>query len=133
MHQFFNQARNSALCIAGVALAWVLFFKLNAFVFSYFEKTEFVNLVFISSGLRLVSVLLFDELGVLGLFFGLFNCLSHYFYFEFANLRASWAVYENMFIGDIFGIGIILTLFVIGLKLIIKFSVLPTEQESNKI
>jgi hypothetical protein len=192
MHQLFNHARNAALCIAGVALAWVLFFKLNAFVFSYFEKTEFVNLVFIPAGVRLVAVLLFDELGVIGLFFGalitspsfstnineailislvsalnpylavhitrrllkvdhllsqlnakelvlmglfsaLFNCLSHHFYFEFANLRASWADCENMFIGDIFGIGIILTLFVICLKLIRKCSALPVEQKSNQI
>ena len=181
---FLNQARNASLCIAGVAVAWILFFKLNGFIFSSFEKTQFVSLVFIPAGLRLIAVLLFDELGVIGLFVGslitspilltsfteailislvsalnpylavhmtkrllkidhllnqlhpkelmlmglfsaLFNCMSHQFYFEFTNLRASWLDCENMFIGDVFGIGIMLTLFMITLKLIKKLTALP--------
>lgn len=181
---FLKNTKNAALCIAGVAISWLIFFKLNAFIFASFEKSPFVNLVFIPAGVRLIAVLVFDELGVLGLFVGalitspsfstnineailislvsslnpylavhvtrrllkvdhlltqlrakelvlmglfsaLFNCLSHHFYFEFANRRGSWADCANMFIGDLFGIAIMLSLFMIILKFIRKFTATP--------
>jgi len=65
---FLKNTKNAALCIAGVAITWLIFFKLNAFIFASFEKSPFVNLVFIPAGVRLIAVLVFDELGVLGLF-----------------------------------------------------------------
>jgi hypothetical protein len=47
-----------------------IFFKLNIIVFSFLEKSQFVNLVFMPAGVRLVSVLLFNALGVIGWFVG---------------------------------------------------------------
>lgn len=70
MNLFFNNAKNSLLCVGGVAIAWLFFFKLNIFIFSFLEQSQFVNLVFMPAGVRLVSVLLFNELGVVGLFVG---------------------------------------------------------------
>ena len=70
MRLFFNNAKNSLLCIGGVAIAWLFFFKLNSFIFSHLEKSQFVTLVFMPAGVRLVAVLIFNELGVIGLFVG---------------------------------------------------------------
>ena len=70
MHLFLNNITKAALCILGVALAWVCFFRLNGFIFSYLEQTQFINWIFMPSGIRLVSVLLFDEFAVVGLFIG---------------------------------------------------------------
>jgi hypothetical protein len=70
MHLFFNHISKAALSIFAVALAWICFFRLNSFIFSYLEETPFINWIFIPSGIRLVSVLLLDELAVAGLFIG---------------------------------------------------------------
>lgn len=70
MHLFLNNLQKAALCIGGVALAWVLFFRLNSSIFSYLEQTQFVNWIFMPAGVRLLSVLLFDEYAVIGLFIG---------------------------------------------------------------
>ncbi len=70
MNLFLNNAKNSLLCVGGVAIAWLFFFKLNSFIFSYLEKSQFVTLVFMPAGVRLVAVLIFNELGVIGLFVG---------------------------------------------------------------
>lgn len=65
-----NNARNAALCIAGVAISWVILFKLNIWLFSFVEQTQFINVVFMPAGVRLISVLMFEELAVIGLFIG---------------------------------------------------------------
>ncbi len=69
MKQFLDDAINAFICILGVAIAWVLLFKLNMVAFSYFETSKFINWVFIPAGVRLISVLLFGLYGVIGLFF----------------------------------------------------------------
>lgn len=179
MNLFFNNAKNSLLCVGGVAIAWIFFFKLNIIVFSFLEKSPFFTLVFMPAGLRLVAVLIFNELGVIGLFLGalitspivgtnttealiislisapnpylsvlitkrllnvdnllkklhakelilmglfsaLLNSLSHYFYFGISNLHMSWGSFEDMFIGDLLGITLMLFIFSLSLKLIRK-------------
>lgn len=70
MHLFLNQLKNATLCIGAVAIAWLLFYKLNSFIFSYLETNQFVSLVFMPAGIRLVSVLLLEEYAVIGLFVG---------------------------------------------------------------
>ncbi|NBV76543.1 MAG: hypothetical protein EBR59_11455 [Methylococcaceae bacterium] len=70
MKLFLDDAVNAFICIFGVAIAWVLLFKLNMVAFSYFETSKFINWVFIPAGVRLISVLLFGLYGVIGLFFG---------------------------------------------------------------
>jgi len=61
----------------------------------------------------------------MAVFSALFNCLSHHFYFDLTSLRSSWADCESMFIGDLFGIAIMLSLFVITLKFIRRFTATP--------
>ena len=70
MNLLTANAKNGALCIGGVAIAWLVFFKLNFLFFSTFEKSHFINWVFIPAGVRLISVLLFDEYAIVGLFIG---------------------------------------------------------------
>ena len=70
MRLFTNNAKNGVLCIGGIAVAWLVFFKLNFVFFSHFEKSHYINWVFIPAGVRLVSVLLFDEYAIVGLFIG---------------------------------------------------------------
>ena len=70
MHLFLNRLKNATLCVGTVAIAWLLFYKLNSFIFSYLETNQFVSLVFMPAGIRLVSVLLLEEYAVIGLFIG---------------------------------------------------------------
>lgn len=70
MHVFLNQLKNATLCIGAVAITWLLFYKLNSFIFSYLETNQFVSLAFMPAGVRLVSVLLLEENAVIGLFVG---------------------------------------------------------------
>ena len=61
----------SATLIVGVtALFYVALFLLNDFAFSAFDFSAGVNWVFLPSGMRLVTVLLFDKWGALGIVLG---------------------------------------------------------------
>jgi len=60
----------AVLKIIGVALCWFLLFKLNAVIFSGWNLNAFVNWVFLPAFIRLAAVLVFDWLGVIGLFVG---------------------------------------------------------------
>lgn len=53
-----------------VALIWVLLFELNQLFFSHFKITDNVNLIFLPAAARLLAILLFKQLGVMGLFLG---------------------------------------------------------------
>lgn len=70
MKNLLDDAVNAFICIFGVATAWVLLFRLNTVIFSYFETSKFINWIFIPAGVRLISVLLFGLYGVAGLFVG---------------------------------------------------------------
>jgi len=56
--------------IIGVALAWIVSFQLNLYFFNTLYINELSSWIFIPSGIRLVSVIIFNELGVIGLFLG---------------------------------------------------------------
>lgn len=56
--------------VVGIALAWILLFSLNNLAFSHLELSQFVNWVFLPAGIRLVAVLLFDSVAIVGLFVG---------------------------------------------------------------
>jgi hypothetical protein len=70
VHLFLNNVTKATLLILGIAFVWVCLFSLNGFIFSYFEQTQFVNWIFMPSGIRLLSALLFDQYAVIGLFIG---------------------------------------------------------------
>lgn len=53
-----------------IAFIWVLLFELNQLFFSYFKITDNHNLIFLPAAARLLAILLFKQLGVIGLFLG---------------------------------------------------------------
>ncbi len=52
------------------AFFWVFFYQLNALLFHKAFLSPLVSWVFLPAGIKIVSVIVFDELGVLGLFVG---------------------------------------------------------------
>lgn len=62
----------SASTAIGVATAWSISFLLNGWLFSFTQFTHYANWVFMPAALRLIAVLLFDEIGALGLVIGAF-------------------------------------------------------------
>ena len=60
----------SLACVVGVAVAWLLLFKMNMSMFYYFKQTHFISWIFLPAGLRMVAILLFGEIAVIGLFIG---------------------------------------------------------------
>ena len=55
---------------SGVALAWILLFKLNAWLFAFVTVSENVSWVFLPAAIRVLAVMLFGWTGALGLFGG---------------------------------------------------------------
>jgi hypothetical protein len=62
--------RKNSIIIIGVILVWVLLYQLNIILFREFIINNFVHWIFIPQGVRIVAVIIFAELGVVGLFFG---------------------------------------------------------------
>lgn len=60
----------AVLPVGGVALAWVVLFKLNAYWFEFLVVSPYVGWIFLPAALRVLAVLLFKARGVLGLFLG---------------------------------------------------------------
>ena len=56
--------------VVGIALTWVLLFSFNNFAFSHFAHSAYANWIFLPAGVRLVAILLFDSIAILGLFVG---------------------------------------------------------------
>ena len=56
--------------IAGVAVLWVLLFKLNGWLFFASEFGQHVNWIFLPAAVRVVAVLMFRMRGAVGLFVG---------------------------------------------------------------
>lgn len=57
-------------CVIGIAIAWVSLFEVNMSLFSGLLQTHYITWIFLPAGLRLVTILLFGEIAVLGLFIG---------------------------------------------------------------
>lgn len=53
-----------------IALLFAATFILNSEIFAVFEINEYVSLVFIPSGVRIFSILVFEKIGAIGIFFG---------------------------------------------------------------
>lgn len=58
------------ISITSIALAWVLLFKFNTLLFSYFEISHLINWIFLPAGLKLMAVLLFNIDALIGIFIG---------------------------------------------------------------
>lgn len=69
-------AKQGAIAL-GVAIVWLAFFKLNGFAFSYLEHSSRAHWIFLPAALRVISVLLFEEAGVVGLMLGAYLTLPH--------------------------------------------------------
>ena len=59
-----------ALLVLGVTILWVVLFELNQIAFAWLKLSDHVHLIFLPAAVRLVAVLLFKQLGVIGLFLG---------------------------------------------------------------
>lgn len=66
----------SSLAIALlVAVLWISTFQLNSVLFADWMRSSFVSFLFLPAGVRLLSILLFEEAALLGLFVGnLYTC-----------------------------------------------------------
>lgn len=64
--------KSALLFASGTALAWVVLFRLNAWLFASAGATAFASWVFLPAALRLVSVLLLGFPAALGLMAGTF-------------------------------------------------------------
>lgn len=73
--------------IVMVSLFFVATFIVNHEVFEVFELNHFVSLVFIPSGVRIFSVLVYDVIGALGIFFG--SLLISFAYLGLTNVELS--------------------------------------------
>jgi hypothetical protein len=62
--------RSAALQVLLVACVWVIFYHLSIDVLAYFAFNDETFWVFLPAGIRLVAVILFGWLGVVGLFIG---------------------------------------------------------------
>lgn len=62
--------RRGVPIVIGVAMAWVASFKLNEWLFEATSVSVRANWIFMPAALRLIVVLLFDQLGALGLVLG---------------------------------------------------------------
>ena len=62
--------RSAALQILLVVCAWIIFYHLSIDMLAYFAFNEETFWVFLPAGIRLVAVILFGWVGVVGLFIG---------------------------------------------------------------
>lgn len=62
-------SKNTAIVFL-VTIIWIVLYQLNMVLFHKLLFSTFVTWIFIPQGLRLISVIVFGELGVLGLFLG---------------------------------------------------------------
>jgi len=74
------------LIIIGIASAWIGLFVLNEYLFLFTQISPAINLIFIPAGLRLISVMVFSWVGVMGLFVG--GVLIGIHFIELAPLQA---------------------------------------------
>jgi hypothetical protein len=59
-----------ALFAAGVAIAWVVLFQLNIWLFSDIHLTGFISWIFLPAAIRMLAVMIGGWSGALGLFVG---------------------------------------------------------------
>ena len=65
-----STVRSAALQILMVACAWIIFYHLSIDVLAYFAFNDETFWIFLPAGIRLVAVILFGWVGVVGLFIG---------------------------------------------------------------
>lgn len=77
-----SQRLTATQCFAGmaaVALAYVLFFRLNEWLFSVAKVSDYVSWVFLPAAIRMLAVLLLGWFGVAGLYLGSLSMLGQAF------------------------------------------------------
>lgn len=60
----------SLLIIGSVATVWIALFKLNLWLFASIGVSQFISWIFLPAAIRMLSVMLFDGVGAIGLFIG---------------------------------------------------------------
>jgi hypothetical protein len=64
---------------ASVAVAWVLLYELNRWLFADATVSSHVSWIFLPAAIRMLAVMLFEWAGVLGLLVGAIACTQIYF------------------------------------------------------
>lgn len=77
MTRIAKSVARQALIIAGVACLWLLLFRLNAFLFEGLAHSSRAHWIFLPAALRIIALLLFDEVGAAGLVLGAYLTLQH--------------------------------------------------------
>lgn len=65
-----NSVLSSLLVILFVALLWVLLFKINQFFSDWIGFSKYISWIFLPAAIRMLSVLVFEWVGAIGLFLG---------------------------------------------------------------
>lgn len=65
-----TSALTSFLAICFIALCWVLLFRLNEVFFESIGVSKYIAWIFLPAAIRMLSVMVFEWVGVIGLFFG---------------------------------------------------------------
>ena len=60
----------SLLIIGSVAIVWIALFQLNNFLFASIGVSQYISWIFLPAAIRMLSVMLFDWVGAIGLFIG---------------------------------------------------------------
>ena len=60
-----------------LSITWLLFYKFNNYAFQFFAHSDRAHWIFLPAGLRVLAVLIFEEVGVLGLIAGAFWTLPY--------------------------------------------------------
>lgn len=77
MRLTFEEIWQSSLIIASTALAWMVVFDLNTWLFSQAALTDRASWIFLPAALRIIFILLFQGRGAVGLIFGAYLTLPH--------------------------------------------------------
>lgn len=82
LHTYSISIRNLWLGLAGallVAAAWIVTFRINSLLFTEWGHSTYVNYIFLPAGVRLLSILLLEEIAVLGLLIGaIYTCIIYH-------------------------------------------------------
>lgn len=74
--QISKALQNSSIVLS-IALAWLCVFNLNMWLFTSLHYSERADWIFMPAALRILAVLIFGEIGAVGLAVGAYLTLSH--------------------------------------------------------
>ncbi len=77
MREVLSKALHYMATAISIALAWLVTFDLNMWIFTSLHHSERADWIFMPAALRVLAVLVFAEIGALGLAMGAYLTLGH--------------------------------------------------------